>query len=201
MIENITENIIRIHFPLHTCNAYFIKDKRILIDTGIMQVADSFKKSLPIAPEDVAMILFTHFHYDHVGCFDVCHKASMYASQSLITSFNDSPGETVYDTETIQHLYEKDFTPRPFPEEELKELGFEIIETPGHAKGSVCFVYDDHGTKVLFSGDLFFDPDMNTVGRTDLPTSDERQMKISLRKMSGITYDILCPGHGKIYKL
>lgn len=201
MIENITENIVRIHFPVHTCNAYFIKDKRILIDTGILKIADSFQKSLPVAPEDVAIILFTHLHYDHIACFDVCYQARMFASSSAISSFKDHPGETVYDTETIQHLYEKDFNPEPFPENELKELGFEIIETPGHAEGSVCLLYDDHGIKVLFSGDLFFDPDMNVVGRTDLPSSDKKRMMISLRKMSGVKYDILCPGHGRIFKL
>lgn len=199
MIQKITENIFRIYFPkIHTCNCYVIKDKRIVIDTGIMKISSALKKAVPFAPEDVSMVLFTHFHYDHIGSFDVFYSSNMYASQKAIDSLKENPGSTVFDTETIQHIYEKRFSPKPFPLGELVDLGFEIFETPGHAEGSACFLYDDHGTKILFSGDLFFDKDMNVVGRTDLPTSSKEKMIISLRKMSGIKYDILCPGHGSV---
>ncbi len=202
MIEKITDNVSRIYFPdVHTCNCYFIHDKRIVIDCGVISVGDALKSLLPIAPEDVAMVLLTHLHYDHIGCFDVFYSSPFYASESAVSSLESNPGITVYDTETIQHIYQKKFKPKPFEIETLKDLGFEIFETPGHAEGSVCFLFDDNGTKILFPGDLFFDKDMNVVGRTDLPVSDKKKMEISLRRMSALSYDILCPGHGKITRL
>ncbi len=199
MMEKITDNVYRIYFPdVHTCNSYFIKDKRILIDTGVLQIKDGFKNSLPVSPEDVSMVLFTHFHYDHVGCFDLFYSAPMLASQNAIDSLRDNPGGAIHDIETIQHLYEKKFTPKPFPKDKLGDIGFEIIDTPGHAEGSVCILYNDNKTKILFSGDLFFDKDMTVIGRTDLPTSDHKKIMISLRRMSGVKYDVLCPGHGDV---
>lgn len=42
-----------------------------------------------------------------------------------------------------------------------------VVETPGHAAGSICLVNDDE--KYLFSGDLLFN---GSIGRTDLPTGD-----------------------------
>ena len=201
MIENITENVVRIHFKgKHTCNSYFIKDKRILIDTGSLDVVDIFKKSLPIAAEDVSMVLLTHLHHDHIGIFSLFQDSPFYASKEAINSFQDSPSETVLNVEVVKLMYEKDFLPKEFNYSTLKDLGFTIYQTPGHAEGSVCILYEDVDNKILFSGDLFFDPEMNVVGRTDLPTSNENKLKISLRKMSGIKYDILCPGHGKVMK-
>ena len=50
-----------------------------------------------------------------------------------------------------------------------------IIDTPGHSRGGICILYQD----VLFSGDTLFH--RGTIGRTDLPGSDEKQMKESLK--------------------
>ncbi|MFW6230802.1 MAG: MBL fold metallo-hydrolase [Nanoarchaeota archaeon] len=198
MIKQITENVFRISFPVHTCNAYFIKDKNILIDTGVMRVKGQFEKALPVPPESIKVVLFTHLHYDHVGCFDLFYNASLFASEKAIRSMKEDIGAAVYDAETIKHLQEKEFSPASFPKEELADLGFEIIDAPGHAEGSVVMFYDDHGTKILFSGDLFFDPDKHFIGRTDLPTSDHKQMVVSLRKLAARKYDVLCPGHGNV---
>ncbi|MCW8966316.1 MAG: MBL fold metallo-hydrolase, partial [Candidatus Pacearchaeota archaeon] len=67
---------------------------------------------------------------------------------------------------------------------------FKIIDTPGHSRGGICILYQD----ILFSGDTIFH--RGTIGRTDLPGSDEKEMKKSLEKLSKIDYKILCPGHG-----
>jgi glyoxylase-like metal-dependent hydrolase (beta-lactamase superfamily II) len=76
---------------------------------------------------------------------------------------------------------------------DIHKLGiseFKIIETPGHSRGGVCILYKD----VLFSGDTLFH--RGTIGRTDLPGSDEKQMQESLKKLNKIKYKILAPGHG-----
>ena len=73
-----------------------------------------------------------------------------------------------------------------------EEIYFEIIETPGHSRGDIC--YYDKKDKILFSGDTLF---AGTYGRVDLPTSDPIQMGKSLKKLLNLDPDIkVYPGHG-----
>ncbi len=201
MLQRITDNVFRIHNKgINTCNAYYIKDKRILVDTGSPSAMGALKRSLPVAPEDVSMVLLTHLHYDHIGSFQIFRDVPFFTSRRSVELLHDRPEEAILDIETVKTVYEHGFSPEVFPESRLKDMGFTIYDTPGHAEGSVCILFEDEDEKILFSGDLFFDPSMDTVGRTDLPTSDEAALKVSLRKMSAVRYDILCPGHGETSK-
>ena len=68
---------------------------------------------------------------------------------------------------------------------------FEIIETPGHSRGDIC--YYDRVNKMLISGDTMF---AGTYGRVDLPTSDPLQMGKSLKKLLALDEDVkVYPGH------
>lgn len=73
--------------------------------------------------------------------------------------------------------------------------GFEVkvIATPGHTPGSVCYVVK-RGDELLVSGDTLF---AQSVGRTDLPGGDERQLMESILKLSKLPDDLeVLPGHG-----
>lgn len=203
MITKITENVYKISFPdVNTCNAYFIQDKNILIDTGSIAVKRVLPTFLPIAPEDINFVMYTHMHYDHIGCFDLFSQSTQFASQAAIISFNKNPGEAIHDMETTLLANNGSFKLMSYEEAtpKLRDMGFTIINTPGHTEGGVCILYKGDGMEFLFSGDTFFDPKMKIVGRTDLPTSNPQDLDISLRKLEIISYDILCPGHGKITK-
>ncbi|MGE0547743.1 MAG: MBL fold metallo-hydrolase [Kofleriaceae bacterium] len=71
-----------------------------------------------------------------------------------------------------------------------------VIHTPGHTPGSVCFEIDDPDSgRVLFAGDTLF---RGSVGRTDLPGGDGRQLATSIRERL-YTRDLdtlVIPGHG-----
>ena len=71
--------------------------------------------------------------------------------------------------------------------DEITEAGItlQVIHTPGHTRGSVCFLCGD----VLFTGDTVMSMG---VGRTDLPTGSEEDLRNSL--------NILRPYFGK-YRL
>jgi glyoxylase-like metal-dependent hydrolase (beta-lactamase superfamily II) len=73
--------------------------------------------------------------------------------------------------------------------DELTLEEFEVIRTPGHTKDGLCFLYGD----VLFSGDTIFHD--GGRGRTDLEGGDEEQIQKSIKKLKGIDYNVLCPGH------
>ena len=62
----------------------------------------------------------------------------------------------------------------------LSYAGFdiEVLHTPGHTCGSVCFYFRENG--VLFSGDTLF---RLSYGRTDFPTSSPRDMMNSIQRL------------------
>ena len=69
-------------------------------------------------------------------------------------------------------------TAESFPMEGIQnsEFSFQIIHTPGHTPGSVC--YEIGGE--LFTGDTLFEYGW---GRTDLPGGSEAQMEASLKRL------------------
>lgn len=76
---------------------------------------------------------------------------------------------------------------------EVGSLRFEVIETPGHTPGGVCFL--ERNEKVLISGDTLF---AGSIGRTDHPGGDyDVLMKGIFEKLMVLDGDIrVIPGHG-----
>lgn len=72
-------------------------------------------------------------------------------------------------------------------------LLFDVIATPGHSKGGLCFL--ERGEKVLFSGDTLF---AGAIGRTDHPGGDYDQMMRNIfGKLMVLDGDVaVYPGHG-----
>lgn len=68
-----------------------------------------------------------------------------------------------------------------------------VVSTPGHTKGSVCFLSE--ASKVVFTGDTVFNVDL---GRTDLEDGSEAEMRDSiLNVVDGWNNDMMIyPGHG-----
>jgi len=79
---------------------------------------------------------------------------------------------------------------------EMGKRELAVVHTPGHTPGSVCFAIDDpDGARLLFAGDTLF---RRSVGRTDLPGGDSRQLATSIRERL-YTRDlgtVVVPGHG-----
>lgn len=67
--------------------------------------------------------------------------------------------------------------------------GLEVVETPGHTPGGVCYRVDD----ALFTGDVLF---VDWVGRWDLPGGDGRALFRSLAKLRTLPpHLVIHPGH------
>jgi glyoxylase-like metal-dependent hydrolase (beta-lactamase superfamily II) len=77
--------------------------------------------------------------------------------------------------------------------EKIFELGpfkTEVIATPGHTPGSVCYLIGGQ----LFAGDTLF---RNSVGRVDFPGGSWPEMEKSLTKLAKLAPEItVYPGHG-----
>ncbi|MBQ7020406.1 MAG: MBL fold metallo-hydrolase [Bacteroidales bacterium] len=76
---------------------------------------------------------------------------------------------------------------------DVGNLHFEVIQTPGHSKGGLCFL--ERNEKVLLSGDTLF---AGAIGRTDHPGGDyETLMKSIFEKLLMLDGDTrVLPGHG-----
>ena len=72
-------------------------------------------------------------------------------------------------------------------------LSFEVLQTPGHSKGGICFL--ERSEKVLFSGDTLF---AGAIGRTDHPGGDyDLLMRSIFEKLLMLEGDTrILPGHG-----
>ncbi len=134
-------------------------------------------------------ILLTHAHFDHIG-----------AIGDLQRMF---PGLKVFvhpeDAKIITHPlnnFPPDYPPVAMPENVVWDgsgiEGCEVIETPGHTPGGVCYYFP--GEKIVFTGDTLFN---FSVGRTDLPGGDMATLMTSLKKLVALPDDTaVIPGHG-----
>lgn len=148
-------------------------------------------KTLGLKPE---MLLLTHTHWDHTA--DMAYlkkelKVPVYVHELdapnlrnagadklplLIPIKSVEPDEFLYDGQKLN----------------LGELTLEVIHTPGHSPGSVCFYIPKRQT--LISGDTLF---QGTIGNISFPTSEPDKMWLSLAKLAKLPPDTrVIPGHG-----
>ena len=140
-------------------------------------------------------VLLTHGHFDHMRGVDrLCKKlnAPLYVHQLDECMLNDSylNGSELMGEEFVVAQPAIDLSGG----ERLKlmEDEIEVIHTPFHTKGSVCYYLINN--KLLFSGDTLF---KNSIGRDDLPNSDPRKASESLNKIRKLPKECkIFPGHG-----
>ena len=171
------------------CSILSENGKAWIVDPG--QEAERIIDLLAKKGLEPAAILLTHGHFDHIS-----------GIPGLLEKFPDLP---VYvhekDLQMIGHPLNQlppeytSFT-KPCNLVDLDKLegldGLEILETPGHTPGGVCYYFPKD--KLLLSGDTLF---AGSVGRTDLPGGDMATLMDSLRKLTALPEDTLViPGHG-----
>ena len=181
-------------------NIYLIADEIVaLIDAGTGQhqlEVESNMRELGFGPGDIDLILNTHCHYDHVGGDHAFVRAS--GCGVAIHELDGQPlreGDAITTCAVVFGVELEPLEPAQLLREgeriELGELTLEVLHTPGHTRGSVCFYGREQ--RVLFSGDTVF---CGGVGRVDLPTSDGAAMANSLRRLASLEVEELFPGHG-----
>lgn len=134
-------------------------------------------------------ILLTHAHSDHVDLihmFDVPVYVHLDDAHLLFEDKYNGyhPLKHPYQRKALQFIYVTDGTKIPFADSYI-----EVIHTPGHTKGSVCYLYDSK----LFSGDTLF---KESVGRHDLYSGSLVELRKSILKLMALPAQTkIYPGH------
>lgn len=191
------QNVVLMRMPLGSfgTNCYVIGDKAVgeafIIDPGTSQVMEALKKH-DLKPK---AILLTHGHGDHIGGVQAIvdayhvpvyiHAADVpYLSDpELNLSVYSNPTPIIVKADIIE-VHQSDHI-------ECGDINLEVLETPGHTPGGVCYYMDG----IVFAGDTLF---KDSVGRTDFPNGSYETLMESIRAQLYKLPDntIVYPGHG-----
>jgi hydroxyacylglutathione hydrolase len=163
-------------------------DEALVVDPGF--AGARVLALLEAASKRPVAVLATHGHYDHVGsAAAVCGTdLPLYIHKDDEPALTDPAGWGAGFPQPVARPVEV----RTISDGDLLEvagLELEVIHTPGHTPGSVCF----RAEGLVFSGDLVF---RGTVGRSDFPNSDPAAMERSLRRFLLLPDELAVhPGH------
>ena len=182
-----------------------------LIDTGFRNKAYVIMRRiyrLGLSPSRISHIIITHHHPDHIGSLAVLKgitKAKVIAHRDEVPYIEGSlpqpgpfrPALYKYIGTALKDFLRTDPVGVDLAVGDGDDLpvagGIRIIHTPGHTPGSMCIYLKQKG--IVFCGDL--------VARRlaiKLPSlafsADIPQLKLSIKKLAGFDFEILCFGHG-----
>ena len=182
-------------------NTYLVHDETgecVVVDAGCYSDGErnALKTYIDGKGLKLVALLNTHCHFDHVfgnaflcreyGVKYLAHRGELrnierFASGAALFGFAGDPPPALSE-------FLEDGASFKFGKSELN-----IIHTPGHSPGGVCFYSPDD--KFLISGDTLF---ADSIGRTDLPGGDFDTLTESLKKLIDALPDDtkVYPGHG-----
>mgnify|MGYP001057392539 FL=1 len=167
----------------------------IIIDPGFENRFESAKIFSFITENGLTLklVVNTHGHPDHV-CGNGIIKEKFHAP--ILIHENDAYMLGGLNRRDAEFFGSSEFSPSAnilLHEGDLVKIGkitLKVMHTPGHTSGSMSLI----GEKEVFTGDTLF---AGSIGRTDLPGSSERDMRLSLKKLASLSDHItVYPGHG-----
>lgn len=193
----------RFEFNLFGENTYIIwnegSHEAAIVDPGMADAeeTDLVEEFISDHALDVKYILLTHAHLDHT--FGIDHLHERYGAPVLGHKDEVQLGRMRDDQARRFHLPLK---PGPMEIDRFVDrrsslsLGherIEVIETPGHSPGGVCYYVPE--SRMVLTGDTLF---RGSIGRTDLPGGNLYLLVRSIRERLFLLPDDtkVYPGHG-----
>ena len=181
-------------------NCYIIldeKSKEIMVIDPAGDV-DKIVELIEILKGKLKYIYLTHCHGDHIGGVN---ELKQRCGGKVLIHRDDSEGLNNPDINLTPYIgmgnidLEADSIVDDGDLIHLGNLEFKVIHTPGHTAGGTSLYCEKEN--MLFSGDTLF---RGTWGRTDLPTSNFKQIMNSITNKLMVLPEetIVYPGHGKI---
>lgn len=178
-------------------NAYLLINKNHCIVVDPSSYATSIINYINDNNLILDAILLTHAHYDHISSLNdlIRHfnvKVYCYKNDEIVVNkYHCSKDIGNIDWKPIPNS----FVYFDLNELKLDNFMFEVLYTPGHTSGSVCYRYNN----LIFTGDTIF---YNSIGRWDLPSADRQQLFDSVKKFTNWARqnDLILPGHDNVYR-
>lgn len=198
MIEQLKIDVLDIN---HITNCYLLFDEdtkeAVIIDPA--DKANLIEERIAYLGLKPKYVLLTHAHIDHtIALSEIMNKYDIKTiagklEEGILVGNNDDCSNR-YGLEQVNYNMEDFILAQDGQVFNVGNLSIEVIFTPGHTKGSVCyFVNKDN---LFITGDTLF---YNCFGRCDLDTSDIGDMIRSLKKLYRRFKNVnIYPGHGKI---
>jgi glyoxylase-like metal-dependent hydrolase (beta-lactamase superfamily II) len=209
------EIIPKVHLVpgLRGANVYLLLGETLtLVDTGMPgseQTILGYIGGLDLAAGDLARIVITHHHLDHVGSLAAIKQRT--AAQVLA-----HPGDAPFisgeqppppsQSAILRFLFrllapvlpQADPAPVDVTVQDGDRLdllgGATVVHVPGHTPGAIALHVPSE--RLLICGDVI-DHRGNRLGPPPKPfTADMDQALASLRRLAELEFDVLCPGHG-----
>ncbi len=182
-------------------NTYILWDETnecVIIDAGMDGDSEeeevvNFINNHSLKP---VLLLLTHAHIDHIiGCSFVTdtYNVPMLAHKDSEQFLGNASAHAAVFGLTINKVKSIDSFIDESNDIEFGNSKIKVLNTPGHADGSVCFYSQDD--KFVITGDVLFN---QSIGRTDLPTGnyDVLQMSIWEKLFTLPDETVAYPGHG-----
>lgn len=179
-----------------------IMGKAALVDAGCGNSEQKLLENIKncgIELKQIEYLLLTHCHFDHsgggrfikeiTGCYTIAHQ---------LDAVYIEKGEN---TVTAADWFNKEMEAFPIdiklkePTENI-DLGNRIIQAihiPGHSPGSVAYLMESDGNRVLFGQDVH-GPLHSSL------KSNKEDYRESLKRLLSLEADILCEGHYGVFK-
>lgn len=183
--------------PLH-CNCTILGDEvtceAIVVDPGdnVPEILSRLQKH----GLSLRQIVITHAHIDHVGGAVLLKRATgapVFLNQKDLALLGAMEVQAGWIGVPTPEVAPPDASAEDGLAVGLAALPAEVMHTPGHTPGSICLLF--HKQNLLLAGDTLF---AGSIGRTDLPGGDGRQILRSLRDRLLVLPDTtrVLPGHG-----
>jgi len=208
LAEKITSEIFQVGGSVYTspedAAIYLINygGHAALVDAGCGHAHERLLRNVRdcgVSPEQIEYLLITHCHFDHTGgvsllkeqlrCTVVAHELE---AEYLEQGDDEVTAASWYDASIRPFTVDRRLSGA---QEEISLGGRSIkaIHVPGHSPGSVVYLTESEGQKVLFAQDVH-----GPLAPSLL--SDRKEYLHSLKLLISLEADILCEGHYGVYR-